>query len=91
MRLYALLNFQDIVLYVFPALIFMVLFGLALSYAHFRTKGSEERKGRVYYTFPEEIEDREEPVPVALGLIIAGTIIWAFFYILITGFLGVKI
>ena len=41
-------------------------------------------------TFPR-IEDRQAPFPLALLLIIAGTVVWAFFYILVIGLWGVKI
>jgi hypothetical protein len=46
---------------------------------------------RSYYTFPEDIEDRQAPFPLSLILIIAGTVVWAFFYILVIGLWGVKI
>ena len=46
---------------------------------------------RVYYTFPEGIEDRQAPFPLSLILIIAGAVVWAFFYILVIGLWGVKI
>jgi len=91
MRFFALLNFQDIILYVFPALIFVILFGFALAHSHFRSKNSEERKKRILYLFPEGIEDRNAPFPIVLVLIIIGTLIWAFFYILMIGVLEVTI
>jgi hypothetical protein len=90
MRLYAVLNFQDIVLSLFPTFIFVLLFGLALSYAYFRLKGSEEKAKRLR-TFPEDIEEGQGPFPIVLVLTIAGTIIWVFLYILVIGLLGVKI
>jgi hypothetical protein len=91
MRLYAVLNFQDIIVYLFPTLIFVLVFVLALSYAHFRTKRSEEKGNRVYHRFPEEIEERHGPFPIVLVLTIAGAIVWGFLYILVIGLLGVKI
>ncbi len=91
MRHFNMLNFQHIILYLFPTLIFMVIFGLALSFSHLRSKDSEERKKKIIYRFPEKIEDRNAPFPLSMLLIIAGTIIWVFFYILGTGLLGVKI
>jgi hypothetical protein len=78
-------------MYLFPALISVFLIGAALARTHFRKRDSEERKKRAYYTFLGEIEDREEPFPLVLILIIAGTVIWVFFYILFTGLWGVKI
>jgi hypothetical protein len=91
MRLFELLNLQDMVLYFFPAVLAILVLGLALGYAHFRTARSEERMKRSYHTFPEDIEDRRAPFPLCLILIIAGTVVWAFFYILVIGLWGVKI
>lgn len=91
MRLFALLNFQHTVLYLFPALIFILIFGIALAYSHFHTKHSEERKTKIHSRYPEDIEDRDAPFPLALILIIVGTALWSFFYILGTGLLEVKI
>lgn len=91
MRFFHLLSFQHIMLYVFPTLIFMVVFGLVLGYRHLHSEDAEERKQKIIYRFPEGIEDRNAPFPLAMMLIIAGTIAWVFFYILGTGLLGVKI
>ncbi len=91
MRHFDLLNFQHVVLYLLPTLIFMVIFGLALGYSHFRTARSATKMQTVKYEFPAHITDRDAPFPLCLILVIAGTIIWGFFYILMTGLLGVKI
>ena len=91
MRFFTLLNFQHIILYVFPALVFIILFGFALAYSHFSGKSSEERKRKTLYHFPEGIEDRNAPFPIVLILTIIGTFMWAFLYILIIGVLEVKI
>lgn len=91
MRLFSLLSFQHIILYLFPTLVFMVIFGLALAYSHLKSDDAEERKKKIIYRFPEGIEDRDAPFPLAMILIIAGTIIWVLLYILGTGLLGVKI
>jgi len=91
MRFFELVNLQDMVLYFFPAVLAILVFGIALGYVHFRTTRSEERIKRSYYTFPEDIEDRQAPFPLSLILIIAGTVVWAFFYILVIGMWGVKI
>lgn len=91
MRHFNLLNFQHIMLYVFPALLFMVIFGLALAYSHLRGKDAEKRKKNIIYRFPEEIEDRDAPFPLSMILIITGVVIWVFFYILAHGLLGIKI
>jgi hypothetical protein len=78
-------------LYLFPTLIFIVMFGLALAFSHLKSDDAEERKKKIIYRFPEGIEDRDAPFPLAMMLIMAGVLIWVFFYILITGLLGVKI
>ena len=91
MRHFNLLNFQHVILYLFPTLVFMVIFGLALGYSHLRGKDTEERKKKIIYRFPEGIEDRDAPFPLSMLLIIAGAIFWAVFYIIGIGFLGVQI
>jgi hypothetical protein len=91
MRFFDLLGFQHVVLYFFPALIFIFLFGLSLLYSHFHSEDGKMRREKIIYVYPDGIEDRNAPFPLALILIIAGTVIWAFFYILVTGLIGVKI
>ena len=93
MRLFTLSNFQDIMLYLFPTLVFMILFGVGLAYARFRVRGPEDeaRQDRIIYYFPAGIKDRDAGMPLVITLIVAGTLIWAFFYILFYGLLGVKI
>jgi len=91
MRFYTLLNFQHVILYLIPSLIFILIFGLALGYSHFYGNDSEKRKERIHNRYPGDIEEREAPFPLSLILIIAGTILWAFLYIIGTGLLGVKI
>ncbi len=44
MRFFNLLNIQHLVLAVFPALLCVVLVGIALSFSHFRGKDSQERR-----------------------------------------------
>jgi len=91
MRFYDLLNFQHIVLFLFPALIFILLFGLGLAFVHFRGHYSEERFQKTYYVFPTGIEERRSPFPIVLILIILGTALWAFFYTLGYALLEVKL
>jgi len=91
MRFYEILNLQHIALYLFPALVFMVVFYVGLGYSHFRTRDSDDRLVRVTHRFPEGIEDRDAPFPLVLMLIIAGTVIWGFFYILGYGLLEVQL
>ncbi len=91
MRHFNLLNLQHIMAFLFPALIFMLIFGVGLAFSHFHSRDSDERKRTVIYRFPEKIEDRDAPFPIFMLLITAGTLIWMFFYIYGTGILGVKI
>lgn len=91
MRLFNLLNFQHIMGYLFPTLIFMLIFGLFLAYSHLESDDAKERLQKIIYRFPEDIEDRDAPFPLAMMMTIAGAVIWVFFYILFTGLLGVKI
>jgi len=91
MRFFTVLNTQHVILYIMTTLLFILVFGLALSYGHWVTRDAEERKKRILYRFPDGIEDRNAPFPLAIALIIAGTLVWTFFYILGIGLLGVKI
>lgn len=91
MRLFALLNFQHIMAWVFPTLLFMVVFGVGLAFAHLHSADAQRRKQEIVGRYREGIEDRNAPYPLVVMLIIAGTVIWAFFYILMHGVLGVKI
>lgn len=91
MRFFELLNFQHLMLALLPTLVFILVFALALGFRHFKREHDEDRKNRILYRYPEGIEDREAPFPLAMTLIIAGTVIWAFFYILLHGLLGVTI
>ncbi len=91
MRFFELLNFQHVMGYIFPTLVFMLVFFAGLGYRHFHTRDAEERKKRITYRFPDGIEDRDAPFPLIMVLTIAGTVLWAFFYILMHGVLKVKI
>jgi hypothetical protein len=90
-RFFELLNFQQVMAYIFLTLVFILIFGLALAYSHMESDDAKEREQKIIYRFPGGIEDRDAPFPLAMTLIIAGTLIWLFFYILLTGLLGVKI
>lgn len=91
MRFFELLNLQDVILYIFPTLIFILVFAAGLGFMVVKTKDSENRKSRILYRFPDDIEDRNAPYPLVMIWIIAGTLLWMFGYILLTGLLGVKI
>ncbi len=77
--------------YLFCGLLFMVVFGVGLAYSHLHTKDAELHKKQIVSRFADGIEDRDAPYPLVMMLIIAGAVIWGFFYILMHGLLGVKI
>lgn len=84
MRFFTLLANQHIAMYVFPTLLFIIVFGLLLGYAHFRTRASEARQ-KIVHRFPEGYEEGQSPFPLGMLFIIVGTAGWAFFYILFIG------
>jgi hypothetical protein len=84
MRYFELVGIQHVFLFVFPTLIFMILF-------YFRRKDSEEKLTKIVHKYPHGLESRNAPFPLILILIISAFIIWTFLYTLGTGILGVKI
>jgi len=91
MRFYELLNFQHLMLALFPTLLFIIVFALALGFSYFRREGDAGRERQILYRFPDGIEDRNAPFPLAMILIVLGAVLWGVGYILFTGLLGVKI
>jgi hypothetical protein len=91
MRYFNLLNIQHFVLYFFPAFITLLLIAIALKFSYFHSKDSEEKLTRITHRYPLGIEERDAPFPLVLLLIILGTVIWVFGYILMIGLLGIKI
>ena len=91
MRYFELLGIQHFVMYLFPTLAFIALFILGLGFYHFKRKNSAERETRIIEEYPGGIQGRNAPFPIALYLIIAGTVIWVLAYIFLIGGLGVKI
>ncbi|MCK5205768.1 MAG: hypothetical protein KAR15_17925 [Desulfobacterales bacterium] len=91
MRFFQLLNIQHFVMYLFPAIASIVLFIVGLGFYYIHRKDSVERKTRIIEKYPGGIEGRNAPFPLVLYLIIAGTIVWVFAYIVLIGVLGVKI
>ena len=91
MRFFELLNFQHVMGVLFPTLLFMIVFWIGLGFMYFRTKDAEARKTTITHEYPTGIRERNAPYPLIIVLTILGTFIWAFFYILMHGVLGVKI
>ena len=91
MRYFELLGLQHVILFIFPTLIFMILFYLGITHAHFRGKKSKERLAKSVHSYSHGLESRNAPFPLILILVISGIVIWIFLYTIATGILGVKI
>jgi len=91
MRIFEVLNTQHIVMYLFPAIAFVLIFAAGLGYWYFRRQASEERLTRIIEKYPGGIAGRNAPFPLMLTLTIAGTVVWCLLYLLLTGLLKVKI
>jgi hypothetical protein len=91
MRIFEILNIQHFVMYLFPTLVFILVFAAGLGYAHVRRKTSAVRLTRIIENYPGGIEGRNAPFPLAMTLIIAGTLVWGLLYIILTGLLKVTI
>jgi hypothetical protein len=91
MQLFALLNFQHVMGYIFCSWLFMIVFGVGLAYSHLHSRDAELRKKEIINRFVDGVEDRNAPYPLVMILIIAGAVLWGFLYILIHGLLKVKI
>ena len=91
MRFFDLLNNLHIFMFLFPALGFILIFGLALAYSHFRSQGDQKRLSEIAHSYPEGLESRDAPFPLAMTMIIIATVVWAFFYILFVGISGLVI
>jgi len=91
MRYFELLGIQHFFMYLFPAVATIALFIIGLGFYHFNRKDSAERESRIIERYPGGIEGREAPFPLLLVLIVAGTVVWVLAYILLIGFLKVKI
>jgi hypothetical protein len=78
-------------MYLFPALVFILLFIVGLGFYYIQRKDAKERETHIIEEYPGGIQGRNAPFPLLIYLIIAGTIIWVFSYIMFIGILGVKI
>jgi hypothetical protein len=78
-------------MYLFLAVTSIVLFAMGLGFYVIIRKDSAERETRIIERYPGGIEGRTAPFPIIIYLIFLGTIIWVLAYILLIGYLGVKI
>ena len=90
MRFFDVLNIQHFVIYLFPAIIFIALFVLALGFYYINRKDSAVRESRIIERFPGGIEGRNAPFPLFLYLVIIGAALWVIGYIFFIGLLKVK-
>jgi len=91
MRYFELLSIQHFFMYLFPAIAAIALFIIGLGFYHINRKDSAEREARIIERYPSGIEGRNAPFPLLLYLIVAGSVVWVLAYILLIGFLKVKI
>ena len=91
MRYFEVLGIQHFFMYLFPAIATIALFVIGLGFYHIYRKDSAERETRIIERYPGGIEGRNAPFPMLAYLIIFGTIAWVLAYILLIGFLKVKI
>ena len=91
MRYFEVLGVQHFFMYLFPAIAFIALFIIGLGFYHFHRKDSAEREARIIERYPGGIEGRNAPFPILAYLTVFGTIAWVLAYILLIGFLEVKI
>ena len=78
-------------MYLFPAIVFALLFAIGLGFYHFRTKDAADRETRIIEKFPDGIQGRNAPFPAIAYLTIAGTLVWVLAYILTIGFMEMNI
>jgi len=88
MRFFSLLNLEQWVGTIFPTLVFMLVFGVALAFSHFRSDRGSNSPGK---QFVDGLADGHSPFPLVMIMIIAGTAIWAVAYILMYGLSEVKL
>jgi hypothetical protein len=91
MRIFDILNIQHFILYLFPTLVFILVFAAGLGYFYVRRPDSDERRRRIIETYADGVEGRNAPFPLVVTLIIVGTVAWSLLYIVLTGVLKVKI
>ncbi|MCF8069281.1 MAG: hypothetical protein K9L30_11910 [Desulfobacterales bacterium] len=90
MRYFEWLNIEHVIMFTVPAMILIILIGMALGYTHLSRKRDKDT-GKITARYPDELSERHSPFPLVLILIVVGIILWAIFYILIAGLSGVKI
>jgi hypothetical protein len=86
MRFFELLNTQQVAALIIAAIIFLILFAVALSFIPMSGHKDGAKKIKAVQNFADGIKKAEGPFPLIIALVITGTILWAVFYILFYGF-----
>lgn len=86
MRFFEILNAQHVAALIIIAIIFLILFGVALAFIPSSGSINKVFNIKAIQHFADNIEKAEGPFPLIITLLIAGTILWALFYILFYGF-----
>jgi len=72
-------------------LIFMVLFGVGLSFLPLINSKEKKEPALETHNFNDDISEGEGPFPMIMALIITGTVLWALFYTLWYGLSDMKL
>lgn len=91
MHFFELRNIQHFVIYLLPAFLGVIIFAIGLARTHFRHEDDDKRMQEVHSTYVGGIEERDAPFPLILVLVLGGTVVWGFLYIILYGVLGVKL
>lgn len=86
MRFFALLNFQHVAALIIIAIIFLILFTVGLALIPMSGPRRKAFDVKAVQFFADGIQKGNGPFPLIIALLIAGTILWAVFYILYYGF-----
>ena len=90
MRFFELLALQHVVALVLTPLIFLVLFYLGLGYRATLAPRNDSGEEELQH-FNDGIAKANRPYPLIITLVILGTFLWAFFYILFYGISEVRL
>jgi hypothetical protein len=86
MRFFEILNNQQVAALIIIAIIFLILFGVALAFIPMSGPKAKAFNIKVIQNFADGINKGDGPFPLIITLLIAGTILWTVFYILFYGF-----
>ena len=86
MRFFELLNTQHVLALSILTIIFLILFGVALSVLPLSGNKDRALNIKAIQHFADGIEKGDGPFPLIIALLIGGTVLWAFYYILFYGF-----